>query len=107
MAPRRLGRVADALRAATGRIVVANSPSAASSAIAPTARLTPRQPMTLPAQAASGTPTSSDSDCPDITQPSARPRWRSTVRAEASVMITPVKPPAKAPASVTATATLT
>ena len=84
---------------------MANKPSAASSAKPPTQRFTPRQPTKAPIVAASGTPTSKVSDCPAMTQPSARPRWRSTTRAEASAMSTPVKAPAQAPASVAQTAT--
>ena len=53
------------------RRVVASRPIALTSASAATQRLTPRQPILEPTQAASGTPTSKVSDWPLMTQPSA------------------------------------
>ena len=55
----------------------------------------PRQPIKEPTAAASGTPSSRANDCPLITQPSARPRWRSSTCAATSANSTPMKEPAR------------
>src|ERR1051325_5424982 len=69
-------------------------------------RFTPRQPIQDPTQAASGTPISSVSDCPLITQPSARPCWLGSTRADTSVKVVPLNRPQNPPAMVAQTATL-
>ena len=94
-------RSADARR----RAVVASRPTAVISASPAMQRLTPRQPIQEPTQAASGTPTSSVSDCPLITQPSARPCCVGRTRAETSVNTTPLNRPQQPPASVAQAAT--
>ena len=61
--------------------VVTSRPTALASASAATQRLTPRQPILDPTQAATGTPTSSVSDWPLMTQPSALPCCPAETRA--------------------------
>ena len=80
-------------------VVVASRQTVVTSASAAMQRLTPRQPIQEPTQAASGTPTSSVSDCPLITQPSARPCWVGSTRAETSVNTTPLNMPQHPPAT--------
>ena len=80
--------------------VVANRPTALARASAATQRLTPRQPTLDPTQAATGTPTSSVSDWPLMTQPNARPCCPAETRPETSVNTTPVNMPQHAPPSV-------
>ena len=53
-------------------------------------RFTPRQPTKLPIQLAAGTPSSSASDCPPITQPIARPRIESATRSATSPNTVPM-----------------
>src|ERR1700733_12427552 len=98
-------RVAVAGPASMGLAVTANSPMAVTSASAAMLRLTPRQPIHAPTQAARGTPTRRVSDWPLIAQPSARPRWSGATRAETSAKITPLNMPQQAPDKVTHTAT--
>ena len=71
----------------------------------PTQTSQPRQPISEPTAAAIGTPTTRVSDWPLITQPSARPRWRSATRPETSAKTTPVKAPPQPPPTVAHTAT--
>ena len=56
----------------------------ATSESTPTQTSQPRQPISARTAAAMGTPTSSVSDSPLITHPSARPRWPSAARPESS-----------------------
>ena len=100
------GTRAVARTAATSRRdAVASSPNDDSSASAATHTLTPRQPIQVPAQAASGTPTSRVSDCPLITQPNARPCWPAATRWETSANTGPVNMPQQAPPSTAHPAT--
>ena len=92
-------------RASARAAVVASRPIAVATASAATQRLTPRQPILEPTHAAIGTPTSSVSDWPLMTQPSARPCWSAETRPETSVKITPVNMPQHPPASVAQAAT--
>src|SRR5580658_5860949 len=69
-------------------------------------RLTPRQPIIEPRNAATGTPTSRVRDCPLMTQPRARPCWLSVTREEASANITPVNMPLQPPATTDQKATI-
>src|SRR5262249_38887383 len=87
------------------RLAVASRPKLASNETAPRQISQPRQPIHEPTPAARGPPTTSVRDCPLITQPRARPRWRSGTRAETSVNTTPVYAPAQPPPAVAHTAT--
>ena len=91
---------ADAVPVSARAAVVAIRPIALAAANAATQRLTPRQPMLEPTQAATGTPMSSVSDWPLMTQPKARPCWPAETRPETSVKITPVNIPLHPPPSV-------
>src|SRR5690349_19186449 len=87
------------------RFVVAYRPTALATANAEMHRLTPRHPIREPTHAANGTPTSSVSDWPLMTQPSARPCWVGETRRDTSVKITPVNMPQHPPPRVAQNAT--
>ena len=91
---------ADAVPVSTRAAVVAIRPIALAAASAATQRLTPRQPIWNRPRRATGTPISSVSDWPLMTQPKARPCWPAETRAETSVNITPVNIPLHPPPSV-------